>query len=80
MSKQLRTFAHNWRRIKSDDYSTTKEYFLFCNHSLKLEDFSILTTSNNDFKATLMENLLINKDHPPSNKNMQSLLLELFDS
>ena len=31
--------------------------------------FSIFATSNNDFKVTLMESLLINRDHPPLNKN-----------
>ena len=44
------------------------------------EDFSILATNNNDFKVTLMESLLINRDHPPLNKNKQSLPLELSDS
>ena len=39
-----------------------------------------LATNNNNFKVTLMESLLINRDHPPLNKNKQSLLLELFDS
>ena len=32
------------------------------------------------FKVALMESLLINRDHPPLNKNKQSLPLELFDS
>ena len=33
-----------------------------------------------DFKVTLMESLLINRDHPPLNKNRHSLPLELFDN
>ena len=37
-------------------------------------------TSNNDFKVTFMESLLINGDHPPLNKNKQSSPLELFDN
>ena len=57
-----------------------KEHLLFCSHTLDFEDFSILATNNNDFKVTLMESLLINRDHPPLNKNKQSLPLELFDS
>ena len=56
-----------------------KEHLLFCNHTLAFEDFLILAT-NNDFKVTLIESLLINTDHPPLNKNKQSLPLELFDS
>ena len=36
---------------------------------------SILKSQN----VTLMESLLINRDHPPLNKSWQSLLLEIFD-
>ena len=53
---------------------------IFCNHTRDFEDFSILATNNNDFEVTLMESLLINRDHPPLHKNKQSLPLELFDS
>ena len=57
-----------------------KKHLLFCNHTPDFEDFSILATNNNNFKVTLVESLLINKDHPVLNKNKQSLPLELFDS
>ena len=70
----------NGKRIKGDDDSAIKDHFLFCNHTPDFENFSILSTNNNDFKVTLMESLLINRDHPPLNKNKQSLPLELFDS
>ena len=53
---------------------------LFCNHTPDFEDFSLFATNSNDCKVTLMENLLINRDHPPLNYNKQSLPLELFDS
>ena len=65
-------------KVKVDD--VIKEYLLFWNHACDFEDFSILTTSNNDFKVSLMESLLINIDPLPLNNNKQSLLLELFDS
>ena len=52
---------------------------LFCNHSSGFVDFFILASNNNDFKVTLMESLLINRDHPSLNKNRHSLSLELFD-
>ena len=68
------------KRVKGDDDSAIKEHLLFCNHTPDFEDFSILASNNNDFKVTLMESLLINRDHPPLNKNKQSLPLELFDS
>ena len=64
---------------QSDDDSAIKEQPLLCNHAPDFKDFSILPTNNN-FKVTLMESLLINRDHPHFNKNKQSLPLELFDS
>ena len=80
MCEHLGISALTRKRVKGDDDSVIKEHLLFCNHTPDFEDFSILATNNNDFKVTLMESLLINRDHPPLNKNKQSLLLELFDS
>ena len=42
-----------WKRTKGDDGSTIKEHLLFYSHSPDFEDFSILTTNNNNFKVTL---------------------------
>ena len=67
-----------WKLVKGDNDFAIKEQFLFCNHTP--ENFSILPTNNNDFKLTLTESHLINRDHPPLNQNKQSLPLELFDS
>ena len=67
------------KRVKGDVNFAIKEHLLFCNHAPDFEDLSVLTTNNNDFKVMLMESLPINRDHPPLNKNDQSLHLELFD-
>ena len=80
MCEHLEISAVTEKRVKSDDNSAVKEHLLFYNHTPDFEDFSILATNNNDFKATLMESLLINTDHPPLNKNKHYLPLELFDS
>ena len=80
MCEYLGISALTGKRVKGDDDSAIKEHLLFCNHTPDFEDFSILATNNNDFKVTLMESLLINRDHPPLNKNKQSLPLELFGS
>ena len=81
MCEHLGISALTGKRVKGDDDdSAVKEHLLFCNHKTDFEDFPILATNNNDFKVTLMESLLINRDHPPLNKNEQSLPLELFDS
>ena len=80
MCEHLRMSALTGKRVKGDDDSAITEHLLSCNRTPDFEDFSILATNNNDFKVTLMESLLINRDHPPLNKNKQSLPLELFDS
>ena len=80
MCKYFGISGINGKRVKGDDDSAIKDQFLFYNHTRDFENFSILSTNNNDFKVTLMESLLINRDHPPLNKNKQSLPLELFDS
>ena len=67
------------KRVKGDNDSAIKEQHLFCNHSSGFDDSSILASNNNDFKVTLIESILINRDHPPLNKNKYSLPLELSD-
>ena len=60
--------------FKNDNDSVIKEHLLFCNHAPDFEYFLILTTNNSNL-VTLMESLLINRDHPPLSKNKQSLPL-----
>ena len=80
MWEHLGISALTGKIVKGDDDSDIKEHLLFCNHEPNFEDFLILATNNNDFKVTLMEIVLINKDHPLLIKNKQSLPLEFFDS
>ena len=56
MCKNSEILALTGKKVKGDDNSAIKEHHLFCNHSSDFEDFSILTTNNNDFKegTTLM--------------------------
>ena len=68
MCKHLRVSALTRKRVKGDDHSTIKEHHLFFNHSSGLNNFFIFASNNNDFKVTLIENLLINRDHPPLNQ------------
>ena len=79
MCEHLEVSALTGKRVKVDNDSAIKQHHLFCSHSSGLDDFSRLASNNNDFKVTLMESLLINRDHPPLNKNSHSLPLELFD-
>ena len=65
MCEHLGVSALNGKIVKDDDDSAIKDYLLFCNHAPDFEDFSILATTNNYFRVTLTESLLINRDHPP---------------
>ena len=56
-------------RVKGDIDSAIKEHHLFFSHSSDFDDFSMLASNSNDFKVTLMESLLIDRDHSPLNKN-----------
>ena len=76
----LGNFCLTWKKVKGDDNSVIKEHLLFCNHAPEFEVFWSLSTNNNDFRVTLMDSVLINRDYPSLNKNRQSLPLELFDS
>ena len=55
------------KRVRGDADSVIKEHLFFCNHTPDFADFPILATYNNDFTVTLMESLLINRDHPSLN-------------
>ena len=60
--EHLRVSALTGKRARGDN-DKREEQHLFCNHSSCFDDFSILTSNNNDFKVTLLESLLINRDH-----------------
>ena len=79
MCEHLGVSALTGKRVKGNNDSAIKEHHLFCNHSCGFDNFSILACNNNDFKVTLRESLLINRDHPRLNNNRHSLLLEFFD-
>ena len=76
MCEHFGVSALTGKRVTEGNDSPIKEHYLFCNHSSGFDNFSILASNN---KVTLMESLLINRNHPPLNKNKHSLSLELFD-
>ena len=80
MCEHFRISALTGKRVKGDDDPAIKEHLLVCNHTPDFEDFSILATNNSDFKVTIMESLLTNRDQAPLNKSKQPLPLEHFDS
>ena len=64
--------------VRGDDDSAIKEHLLFWNHVPDFDDFSIRATNKNNFKVTLMESLLTNRDYHPLNKNNKYLPLIAF--
>ena len=77
MCEHVGVSALTGKRVKGDKDSAIKKHHLFCNHSSGFDDFFILASNNNEFKVTLMDSLLINRDHPPLdlNKNLWSFLI-----
>ena len=65
--------------LKSKKSTAVKDYMLFCDHIVSIDDFKILATSDSDFHVKVKESLLISRDEPILNKNETSLPLYLFD-
>jgi len=79
MSEHLGISHLTGKKVKISNQPTAVfEHSLFCDSSPSFENFTILTSEVNDFKLTLMESLLINRDKPLLNKTIKSMPLELF--
>ena len=78
MCEHLGYTALTRKRVKGYNKSSINKHHLFFNHSYGFDNFFMLASNNNNSKVTLMESLLINRDHPPLNKNRHSLPLYLF--
>ena len=80
MCEHIGISALTGKRVKGENDSAIKEH-LFCNHWSGFDIFSLLASNNNNFKVslrTLKESLLINRDHPPLNKNRHMVALNLL--
>ena len=75
-----RHFTSHWKKLKIDSNKlmTFQEHQVPCSYSPSLEDFSILTRENNDFKEKIMDSLLIACDKSVLSKVDSSLHLEIF--
>ena len=58
--------------------TAVSEHLKSCRCSPSLRSFKIITSESNDFKLTVMESLLIQRDKPPLNRTVKSMPLELF--
>ena len=67
------------KKSKSKKSTAVKDYMLFCDHIVSIDDFKILATSDSDFHVKVKESLLTSRDEPIVNKNETSPPLYLFD-
>ena len=58
--------------------SSVKDHCLLSGHVCSFEDFSVLNYESHKFKRLIKESLLVTKDKPLLNKQVNSLKLELF--
>ena len=81
MSEHLGISSKTGKTVKTM-HQTTAIYDHFLTSSscspTNFENFSILARESNDFKLTLMESLLIERDRPILNRSTKSMPLELF--
>ena len=49
---------------KSKKSTTVKDYMLFCDHIVSIDDFKILATSDSCFHVKVKESLLMSRDEP----------------
>ena len=79
MSEHLGISHLTGKKVKISNQPTAVfEHSLYCQNSPSFDNFTILASEVNDFKLTLMESLLINRDKPVLNKTVKSMPLELF--
>ena len=69
-----RSFTLTGKRVNDSDIREDYLFYPF----IWFEGFSILASNSNDFKVTVMESLLINRDHPLLNHIKHSQSLEFF--
>ena len=76
--EHLNLSALTSKHVNNNKKSAVKDYCLFFNHVGSFEDFSILTYESNPFKLLIKEALLVSRDKPLLNKQVESISLQLF--
>ena len=78
MCEHHRVSALTRKKVNGVSESAIKEHLVY-NHWSGFDNFPILASDSNDFKVTLKERLLINRDHSLLKKKRHLLHLELLD-
>ena len=64
--------------LQPNQHTAVLEHCLICYNSPSFDDFVIISRESNDFKLTLKESIIINRDKLLLNRTVQSMSLELF--
>ena len=76
--EHLSLSALTGKRVNNNKKLAVKDHCLFFDHVGSFEDLSILTYESNSFKLLIKEALLVSKDNPLLNRQVKSILLQLF--
>ena len=57
-------FSLNFKKVKPSAKNSIRNHFLFCNHDLSFDDFTIVAQGTNKFLLGIKESLLIMRDKP----------------
>ena len=67
------------KKVKPSNNSAICEYLLHCNFIPSFDSFSVLAHENKEYLLEIKESLLIMRDKPSLNRNINSTSLHLFD-
>ena len=76
--ERLRTSPLTETRVNNNKKSSVKDHCLLSGYVRSFEDFPFWITESHKFKCLIKESLLVSKDKPSLNKEVKSLILELF--
>ena len=76
--EHLSLSALTGKRVNSNKKSLVKDHCFFFNDVGSFKDFSILMYESNTFKLLIKEALLVSRENPLLNKQVKSILLQLF--
>ena len=78
MGTSLRTnkpFSYN---PKNPNNSAVLDHLQKCKCTVSINDFKVIGSAKNDYHLRIKESLVIHKDNPVLNKNVNSIPLSLF--
>ena len=67
------------KKIKPSNNTAICDHLLHCNFLHSFDNFSVLADENKKYLLEIKENLLVMRDEPSLNRNINSALLYLFD-